>query len=234
MRPLTLSEVFGPTFQGEGPSAGRRAAFVRLGLCNLDCAWCDTPYTWDWTGRNGPPQDRSLLRQVDPSEVVEQVLAMRVPLVVITGGEPMIQQTALGPFVAELARHSVAVEIETNGTLLAREDELRAYVRWNVSPKLSGSGVDPARAIVDDVLADYDRMAARYKFVVSHSGELDEIEELTVRLGIVRSAVWVMPEGRSSFAVLDGARSLADAVLDRGWNLSMRLHTLLWEDERAR
>src|SRR4029450_7825218 len=45
---LVVSEVFGPTFQGEGPSVGRRAGFVRLGRCNLDCSWCDTPYTWDW------------------------------------------------------------------------------------------------------------------------------------------------------------------------------------------
>ncbi len=52
---LLVAEVFGPTFQGEGFSLGCRAAFVRLGRCNLDCGqgagatWaCDTPYTWDW------------------------------------------------------------------------------------------------------------------------------------------------------------------------------------------
>ena len=49
MTTLPLSEVFGPTFQGEGPHAGRRCAFVRLGGCNLSCEWCDTPYTWDAT-----------------------------------------------------------------------------------------------------------------------------------------------------------------------------------------
>ncbi len=44
---LLISEVFGPTLQGEGPSAGQAAAFVRLGACNLSCAWCDTAYTWN-------------------------------------------------------------------------------------------------------------------------------------------------------------------------------------------
>ncbi|MDQ3757733.1 MAG: 7-carboxy-7-deazaguanine synthase QueE, partial [Actinomycetota bacterium] len=34
---LVVSEVFGPTWQGEGPSVGRTAAFVRLGRCNLAC-----------------------------------------------------------------------------------------------------------------------------------------------------------------------------------------------------
>ena len=38
--PLRLVEVFGPTVQGEGPTIGRRCAFVRLGRCNLDCGYC--------------------------------------------------------------------------------------------------------------------------------------------------------------------------------------------------
>lgn len=44
---LVVSEVFGPTHQGEGPHAGQLCAFVRLMGCNLSCSWCDTPYTWD-------------------------------------------------------------------------------------------------------------------------------------------------------------------------------------------
>ena len=46
-RLLPVSEVFGPTIQGEGPHAGRRVYFVRLGGCNLSCSWCDSAYTWD-------------------------------------------------------------------------------------------------------------------------------------------------------------------------------------------
>lgn len=44
VRDLLVSEVFGPTVQGEGKHCGRIAAFVRLGGCNLHCRWCDTPY----------------------------------------------------------------------------------------------------------------------------------------------------------------------------------------------
>ena len=42
---LPLSEQFGPTIQGEGPYAGRRAQFIRLGGCNLSCQWCTIPTT---------------------------------------------------------------------------------------------------------------------------------------------------------------------------------------------
>jgi pyruvate-formate lyase-activating enzyme len=40
---LVLAEVFGPTVQGEGPSLGRAASFIRTGGCNLTCSWCTVP-----------------------------------------------------------------------------------------------------------------------------------------------------------------------------------------------
>ena len=49
---LIVAECFGvetPTFQGEGPSCGHPALFIRLSRCNLTCARCDTKYTWDWS-----------------------------------------------------------------------------------------------------------------------------------------------------------------------------------------
>ena len=46
-RELKVSEIFA-SIQGEGPSAGAAAVFLRLAGCNLRCHWCDTKYTWDW------------------------------------------------------------------------------------------------------------------------------------------------------------------------------------------
>jgi 7-carboxy-7-deazaguanine synthase len=234
VRPLLLSEVFGPTLQGEGPSQGRRAAFVRLGLCNLDCTWCDTPYTWDWSGKNGPRQDRGALYHSEAADLAEQLRLLRVPLVVITGGEPMLQQTALGPLVRLLAESRVDVEIETNGTLPATDFDVSAHARFNVSPKLSGSGVEPQRALNPEVLSDYERRHAAFKFVVSELAELDEVQQLVDDLDIDPARVWIMPEGRHGPIVLAGMRLLAEPVIERGWNLTTRLHVLLWGDERGR
>ena len=62
---LLVAEIFGPTWQGEGPSAGKVAAFVRLGLCDQACSWCDTPYTWDRACHDL----RTELRRMDRIEV---------------------------------------------------------------------------------------------------------------------------------------------------------------------
>jgi hypothetical protein len=62
--------------------------------------------------------------------------------------------------------------------------------------------------------------------------DLEEIAGLQAAFGL--DPVWVMPEGTSSTAVLGGMRLLAEEVIARGWNLSTRLHDLLWEDARGR
>jgi len=110
---LVVAEVFGPTFQGEGPSAGRRAMFLRLGRCNLDCTWCDTPYTWDWS-RFDPAIE---LHQRSVEDVMGELDGIGADLLVITGGEPMLQQRNLPPIVSGAHARGWRVEVETNGTI---------------------------------------------------------------------------------------------------------------------
>ena len=226
---LVVSEVFGPTFQGEGPSLGRRAGFVRLGRCNLTCSWCDTPYTWDWD-RCDPSVE---LRHVTVTTVLRQLEAMQPAIVVVTGGEPLLQQRRLVPLLEGCETRGWPVEVETNGTI-APEDHLRALVsRWNVSPKLANSGVPLETRIRPDALAALRSTGvAVFKFVVAQAADLDEVSALVDAHGL--ESVWVMPEGRDPSTLLERSRRLAEPVLDRGWNFTSRLHVLLWGDERGR
>lgn len=226
---LVVAEVFGPTFQGEGPSMGRRAGFVRLGRCNLDCSWCDTPYTWDW-GRFDPATE---LRRASVKDVLEQLEGMRPEIVVVTGGEPLLQQRRLVPLLEGCAARAWPVEIETNGTI-APDDRLRALVRqWNVSPKLANSGIPLDTRIRPDALAALRSTGtAIFKFVVTRAADLDEVRDLVVANAL--EPVWIMPEGTDPSTQLEHARQLAGPVLDRDWNLTTRLHVLLWGDERGR
>ena len=222
---LVVSEVFGPTFQGEGPTLGRRAAFVRLGRCNLTCGWCDTPYTWDWERYD--PSVELTRRSVD--DVVAEVAAMDVDRVVVTGGEPLLQQRRLVPLLEACVARGWAVEVETNGTLAPTPAVAALVERFNVSPKLANSGVDHDSRIVPSALGALNATGkAAFKFVVTGRDDLDEIAALGV------APVHVMAEGTTADAVLVTTRAIADDVAARGWHLTTRLHVLLWGDERGR
>ena len=67
------------SIQGEGPTAGLPAVFIRLQGCSVGCQWCDTRYSWD------PGQGDS----VDVSRLLAQALGHPCRRVVITGGEPL-------------------------------------------------------------------------------------------------------------------------------------------------
>ena len=101
--PLLVKEVF-CSIQGEGPFSGCPAVFVRLGGCNLFCPKCDTEF---WDARE----------YLEPEELIAKVIDFLPPnrLVVITGGEPMMQP--LSELVGGLLHASCLVQIETNGTL---------------------------------------------------------------------------------------------------------------------
>jgi hypothetical protein len=77
--------------------------------------------------------------------------------------------------------------------------------RFNVSPKLANSGVpEHLRMVPDALVALRDTGRAVFKFVAADEDDLDEIGRIVDRLGL--APVWVMPEGTTAAAVLEGAR----------------------------
>ncbi|WP_329309269.1 7-carboxy-7-deazaguanine synthase QueE [Streptomyces microflavus] len=229
---LIIAERFGvevPTFQGEGPSCGHPAVFIRLSRCNLICTSCDTKETWDWSQFD--PREVSTSQFV--SDLVAWVLQSPVELVVITGGEPLLQQRNLVPLVRRLLEEGRRVEFETNGTVLPDPTLLIDGVRFNVSPKLASFGMDEAKSIAPSVLRAFaDSRRAVFKFVASSVADIDRIAELVDEHGL--APVWVMPEGTTAEAVTSTTRELADAVAARHWHLTTRLHVLAFAEPKGR
>ncbi len=226
---LLVAEIFGPTFQGEGPSAGQQAAFVRLSRCNLTCQWCDTPYTWDWR-RFDPAKEATRL---SIEQITKELDAIDAPIVVITGGEPLLQQHSLEPLIETCRQAGRAIELETNGTIAPSPALLISVTRFNVSPKLANSGIPRSRRIRPEALRTLAASGtAVFKFVVEDTTDLQEITALQREFGL--TSVWVMPQGDDPDRVLAVMRAVATDVLSGGWNLTSRLHVLLWGDVRGR
>ena len=231
---LHVSEVFGPTFQGEGPYAGRVAMFVRLGGCNLSCSWCDTPYTWDGVRF-------SLRHEIAPrlvSDIIDQLDASP-GIVVITGGEPLLQARSEGfaHLLVELRRRGRYVHIESNGTLLPDGEILDGFDVIVLSPKLKNAGVH--RGNQDPVLhagwADVaQHREVHLKFVCESADDVATAAEMASALSWPRDRVWVMPEGTTAQVVGDRLPVIADAAIAAGINVTSRLHVAAWGDERGR
>ena len=222
---LVVSEVFGPTVQGEGPSVGQVAGFVRLGRCTLSCQWCDSRYTWDWE-HHDPAQE---LRTVGVASLLAQLETMGVGMVVVTGGEPL--QRHLPPLLEGVKERGWRVEVETSGTI-APELAPGLVDQYNVSPKLAHSGNQRARYYRPEVLRAFQSTGrAVFKFVARAPSDLVEAEAMVTECGL--TPVYVMPEGTDAATVTARMRELAQPVLDRRWNLTPRLHILLWGDRRG-
>lgn len=230
-------EIFA-SLQGEGPSVGRPVAFVRLSRCNLACRWCDTAYTWRFTGDNRPHRDEIAFDRaanqvtLDEAEAAARIAALGQDRLVITGGEPLLQGAALARMLEHLP--DMAVEIETNGTV---KSPARLDVRvdqYNVSPKLAHSG-NPADLALVPAMLDFwaDDPRAFFKFVIAQPADLAEVDALIRAHRMDRTRVFLMAEGTDSATLRTREAWLAQDALERGVRMTDRLHIHLYGDTRG-
>lgn len=219
---MVVTEIF-KSIQGEGTRAGLPCIFVRLTGCNLRCAWCDTEYAF-YGGKKH-----------SVTEVCEKVAelagtgAARIPLVEITGGEPLLQ-----PETPELARELLAsgytVMIETSGERFV--GHLPQEVIKIVDVKCPDSGEADTFDLANlEVLSPDDEM----KFVISTRRDYDFARDFTQqhRLAervnqVLFSPVFGDPAGR--WEGLE-ARTLVEWILADGLpvRLGLQLHKFVWD-----
>jgi 7-carboxy-7-deazaguanine synthase len=119
---LPIYETF-YAFQGEGCHIGSAAYFIRTYGCPVKCDWCDSANTWKYKVEN------ATYKQVDVEQLAQNAFASGTKIVVITGGEPTIND--LMPITDALHKHGLRVHLETCGAY-----PIRGNFDWiTVSPK---------------------------------------------------------------------------------------------------
>ena len=218
--------------QGEGRTAGTASAFVRLATCNLACSWCDTAYTWDWSRFDYDQQ----VMYIRPEEAASRVEALATTNVVITGGEPLLQQAAgLGELASSLSGTGHSIEVETNGTIEPSEQMVASVSRWNVSPKIASSGNPSGRREVPGALTALSALPnADWKFVITGLPDIEDAARMAGRYGVPPGRVVLMPEGAAADVVAERSKWVMEEAALRGFRFSSRLHVLLWGAERGR
>lgn len=125
---LHVCELF-HSIQGESTHAGLPCLFIRLSGCNLRCSYCDAAYTWDDKGGH----------HYTVAELLAWVRAQNCPLVELTGGEPLLQESVY-TLMELLVAEGLEVLLESNGSIgLERVPPAVAVI---VDAKCPGSGMD--------------------------------------------------------------------------------------------
>lgn len=216
---LLVNEVF-PTIQGEGPDAGTPAIFVRLAKCNLACWFCDTEF------ESGVWYSVKKLMEI----VLDHANAYHMNLVVITGGEPLLQN--LQDFIVSCNRSHLRVSIESAGTLW---DE-------NITPLFQG-GIN--RLVISPKTPKLDPGAVycvdSLKYIISadNSAEDDGLPIMSTQIANRESrlyrhdkfddvAIYVQPMDEGDVVKnAANARRAAEVAMRFGYKLSVQVHKIV-------
>ena len=226
---MLVSEIF-YSIQGEGVTVGKPSVFLRLATCNLHCIWCDTPYTWDWKRYDFQKE----VVFVSKDDVRDKILGYESRRLVVTGGEPLLQQNVLVRLLRDLKPNGFYIEVETNGTLQPISSLIRIVDQWNVSPKLENSGNSQNNR---EEVACYRLFRSLpksfFKYVIQRPEDVREVDRLVTTYQLRQEQVILMPEGVERDVISKRGVWLESLCRERGYNFSSRLHIKLWGNLRG-
>lgn len=236
MTRLRISEIFGPTIQGEGAVIGTPTVFVRAGGCDYRCSWCDSLHAVDSSYRHE-------WAAMTPEEIMTKVtdLSGGEPLTIsLSGGNPAIQDFA--PLIRLGRTRGYGTVMETQGSV-ARDwfSELATLI---LSPKPPSSGETVDWSAFDGCLAAAGSVETALKIVIFDEADYTWARDVAARypsLPIFLQPGNHTPPGPESDAIDMGGimtryewlieRSLADRWFTP--RILPQLHVLIWGNKRG-
>lgn len=208
---LLINELY-PSIQGESSFAGRPCAFIRLTGCPLRCVWCDSAFSFSGGER------------LSVSEILARVASLGLPLVEVTGGEPLAQPNCF-PLLTALCDTGYTVLLETSGTFNIAAVDPRVIKIIDFKCPDSGESEKNDWANLQH-LAPHDEL----KFVLSSRADYDWACQVLAEhtAALAGHIVHFSPVVNGEMA-LPAADLAAWLVADRlPVHLQLQLHKLLW------
>jgi 7-carboxy-7-deazaguanine synthase len=162
---MKVCEIF-TSIQGETSYAGMPCSFIRMTGCNLRCSYCDTQYAYD-AGQ-----------EIPEGEIIDNIGKAGIPLVEVTGGEPLLQR-GVYPLIEKLLSAGYTVLVETNGSQSIRDIDKRAVVILDI--KTPGSGMDEEMEFSN--LREL-KITDEVKFVITDRSDYDWAREIIRSYGL--------------------------------------------------
>ena len=235
---IRISEIFGPTIQGEGALIGVPTVFVRTGGCDYRCVWCDSlqavdsEYRHDWT-------------PMSADAVMDEVrrLSGGLPLTVtLSGGNPAIQP--FGDLIAMGRAEGYGFVLETQGSV--SKDWFSQLEMLVLSPKPPSSEMQTDWALLQDCVDAAQGAATVLKIVVFDDADYAYAQGVAARYPGV--PIYLQPgnhtppppEDDTATVDQDGIdarmRWLVDKVITDRWHAARvlpQLHVMLWGNKRG-
>ena len=237
MRDILVSEIFGPTIQGEGALVGRPTVFVRTGGCDFKCSWCDTLYAVlpehknDWTPMSAPAIFEEVARLSNEKPI----------LVTLSGGNPAVQP--LEPLLDLGHARGFTFALETQGTVAPSWFCKLDYLV--LSPKPPSSDMETKwQKVAACIQAADGRAQLSLKIVVFDEVDYAFAREAAQHFPVL--PVYLQPgnhtpdTGTGTTLDVAGITARLEWLMARarqdGWNnvtILPQLHTLLWGKKRG-
>jgi len=225
---MFITEIF-KSIQGEGTRAGLPCIFVRLTGCNLRCTWCDTAYAFHGGTKMGVEDVIARVDELAGRAAGRSGADASVPLVELTGGEPLLQEE-IYPLAEKLLAAGYSVMIETSGERYT--GRLPSEVIKIVDVKCPDSGeADTFEMRNLDVLNAKDEV----KFVLSTRRDYEFARDFTAkhRLSERVRQVLFSPAFEDPAGKWQGLepRKLVEWILEDGLpvRLGLQLHKFVWD-----
>ena len=211
------------SIDGEGPSSGELATFIRFQGCNLRCSWCDTTYSWD---------KESTLEVLTVNEIYNYIKETGVTNVTLTGGEPLIQENIDELLDILNKDDNLKIHIETNGAVDIqpfKKKHKRNNISYIVDFKLPSSNMTNKMNLNNLNVVDNSDV---YKFVVGSNKDLEMAYENIIKYDLTSKCLVYLSPVSGNIDMEEIVEFMKDKKLNKV-RLQAQLHKIIW-DKNAR